>query len=86
MIDPGDWLTYRINVSSSNTYKVSYRVASPSGGGIIQAEHGTTGQVFGSAQVPSTGGWQNWTTISHDISLSAGEQLLKLSFPSGGLI
>lgn len=83
-IDPGDWVTYPINVASSGTYKVSYRVASLNGGGTIQAENGTTGQVFGSAQVPATGGWQTWTTISHDVNLSAGEQVLKLAFPAGG--
>ncbi|TVY04301.1 carbohydrate-binding protein [Cohnella terricola] len=83
-IDAGDWVNYPIKVSSSNTYTISYRVASPTGGGRIQAEQGNTGRVLGSIEVPSTGGWQKWTTISHDVNLSAGEQQLKLFFPAGG--
>lgn len=82
-IDAGDWMTYPIRVASAKTYTISYRVASPNGGGRIQAELGGSGQALGALDVPATGDWQNWTTISRDMTLPAGEQQLKLSFPTG---
>jgi len=34
--------------------------------------------------VPATGGWQNWTTISHDVALPAGQQTLAVRALQGG--
>lgn len=83
-IDAGDWMTYDVDVASSGTYTVSYRVASLNGGGTIQLEEAGGGPVYGTISVPSTGGWQNWTTISHNVQLSSGQQQLGLAIPSGG--
>jgi hypothetical protein len=35
--------------------------------------------------VPNTGNWQAWRTVEFKASLAAGQQVLRLSFPSGGL-
>jgi endoglucanase len=83
-IDANDWMAYRINVPSTGTYTVSYRVASQSGGGGIRLERFGGGATFGTIAVPSTGGWQTWTTISHNISLTAGQQDIAIVATTGG--
>ncbi|MEH0152848.1 carbohydrate-binding protein [Limibacter armeniacum] len=83
-VDAGDWIVWDINLPSSGTYNVEYRVASPNDGGIIQLEQAGGSPVFGTVNVPNTGGWQNWTTISHNVSLNAGQQQIAISVPTGG--
>jgi hypothetical protein len=43
---------------------------------------GTT--ILGYLNVPSTGGWQNWTTISHTVSVNAGTYSLGVYAQAGG--
>jgi endoglucanase len=83
-IDANDWMGYKINVPSTGTYTVSYRVASQSGGGGIRLEKLGGGATYGTIVVPSTGGWQTWTTISHNVSLTAGQQDIALVATSAG--
>lgn len=83
-IDAGDWMAYRISVATAGTYTVQYRVASQAGGGSIRLEALGGSTVFGTITVPSTGGWQTWTTIQHNISLPAGQQTIALAAPAGG--
>lgn len=83
-IDAGDWAAFRIDVPSAGDYEVSYRVASQDGGGTVRMESLGGGTVFGSVNVDATGGWQSWTTISHTVSLNAGQQEVALAFPAGG--
>ncbi|PIB36457.1 hypothetical protein BFP72_14155 [Reichenbachiella sp. 5M10] len=83
-IDGGDWAGYNVNVPATGTYTVSYRVASQNGGGQIQLEGFGGGAVYGTMNVNATGGWQTWTTVSHSVQLTAGQQQLALAFPSGG--
>lgn len=83
-IDAGDWMTYHVEVASSGTYTVSYRVASPTSGGSARLEQAGGGTVYGTVSVPATGGWQSWSTISHSVQLAAGQQEIGLAFPSGG--
>ncbi|WAC75522.1 carbohydrate-binding protein [Roseateles sp. SL47] len=83
-IETGDWMTYDVNVPAAGSYVVKYRVASASGGGIIQLEQGGGGSVYGTVNVPSTGGWQTWTTVTQTVSLPAGQQTLGLLAKSGG--
>lgn len=83
-IDNGDWLTYSINVPATGTYKVSYRVAASAGGGQFQLEKAGGSPVYGNVNVPATGGWQNWQTVSHNVVLPAGEQLIAIAAVTGG--
>ncbi len=84
-IDSGDWLTYNdISIPSSGNYSIAYRVASQSGGGTIQLEQAGGGPVYGSANVPATGGWQTWTTIYQTVYLNAGIQSFGIKATSGG--
>ncbi|MFA0963650.1 beta-1,3-glucanase family protein [Roseivirga sp. BDSF3-8] len=78
------WLVYDVNLPASGTYRVEYRVASPNTGGIVQLEQAGGSTVFGQVNVPNTGGWQNWTTVSHTVNLNAGQQQLAIKTPVAG--
>lgn len=83
-IDTGDWMKYDVDVPSAGTYTVSYRVAAAAAGGVIQLEKAGGTPVYGTVNVPSTGGWQTWTTVSHTVQLAAGEQSLGIAAKIGG--
>jgi len=83
-IDTGDWMYYRVNAPTTGTYTVQYRVASLSGGGSIRLEPYGGGTAYGTISVPSTGGWQTWTTISQSVTLSAGVHDIAVVAATGG--
>jgi hypothetical protein len=84
-IDTGDWTAYsNINFPTSGTYKVEYRVASLNGGGQLSLDLNAGTTVLGYLNVPSTGGWQNWTTISHNVTVTAGTYALGVYAQTGG--
>jgi hypothetical protein len=81
-IDYGDWMDYNVNVSSGGTYAVNLRVATPSGGQLqIQNSNGT---VLATVSIPNTGGYQNWQTVTANISLAAGTQTIRVYSTSNG--
>lgn len=83
-IDAGDWVVWNVNIPVTGTYTVSYRVASLNGGGVLQLEKAGGSPVYGQLSIPSTGGWQNWTTVSHQVNLSAGQQQIAVKALAGG--
>jgi len=71
--DTGDWLAYyNINFSATSAYLVEYRVASAVNGARISDDLNAGTLQLGALDVPNTGGWQNWQTISHTVSVTAG--------------
>ncbi len=83
-IDTGDWVAYNgIAFPSSGNYRVEYRVASP-GGGTLSLDLNAGGVLLGQVQVPPTGGWQNWTTVAHTVSVAAGTHNVGLYAAQGG--
>jgi beta-glucanase (GH16 family) len=83
-IDANDWLVWNVDIPTAGTYTVQYRVASLDGGGVVQLEKAGGSPVYGSLAVPKTGGWQNWTTISHQVQLQAGQQQIAVKALAGG--
>jgi type 1 fimbria pilin len=84
-IDAGDWLAYgALNFPTSGQYKVEYRVASLNGGGKLSLDLNAGAIVLGQLDIPSTGGWQNWTTISHTVNVTAGTYNPGLYAVAGG--
>ncbi len=72
-IDAGDWMVFNnVQFQRAGKYRVEYRVASPTGGGKLSLDANEGATVFGSVRIPNTGGWQNWTTVSHVIDAQAG--------------
>jgi hypothetical protein len=81
----GQWFRYTVNVATAGTYKISFLVAGDVA--IADAFHlsnssGTN--LTGSVAVPSTGGWQSWTTVTAMVTLPAGTQTLTLNEDVGG--
>jgi chitinase len=83
-IDANDWMAYaNINFPSSGTYRVEYRVASESGARLsLDLNAGAT--QLGQVNIPATGGWQSWTTVSHTVSINAGTYSVGIFAPQGG--
>jgi Carbohydrate binding module (family 6) len=72
-------------VATAGTYNVTFLVASPSGvtdGFHIANSSGTN--LSGSVNVPNTGGWQTWTTVTASVTLPAGQQVLTIYQDNGG--
>lgn len=84
--DSGDWMSYQVTLPTAGAYQVRYRVASNDGdGGVINLE-GNEGQTtYGTISVPHTGGWQNWQTLAHTVTLPAGSQSIALGISNGGV-
>ncbi|WP_108869644.1 beta-1,3-glucanase family protein [Aquimarina aquimarini] len=80
----GSWMIWDIDIPSNDSYKVEYRVASPTNGGVIQLEKAGGQNIYGTISVPNTGGWQNWQTISHTTNLTAGTQQIAIYVPTAG--
>jgi chitinase len=84
-IEATDWMAYyNINFPVSGTYKVEYRVASLSGGGRVSCDLNAGAIQLGAVDIPSTGGWQNWTTVSHNVTITAGTYNFGVYAQSGG--
>jgi len=81
-IDDGDWLEYQCNVQSAGEYFVNFRVASESSAGKIIFLANEI-EVF-SRNIPITGGWQSWTTVSSISNFNKGDLTIKLLAEKGG--
>ncbi len=83
-IDANDWMAYgNINVPATGSYLLEYRVASP-GGGRLSQDLNSGSIVLGQVNVPATGGWQNWTTISQTVNINAGTYSFGIFAAQGG--
>ncbi|MBC7485252.1 MAG: carbohydrate-binding protein [Cytophagaceae bacterium] len=84
-IDNNDWLAYNgITFPTSGNYKIEYRVASMYGGNRISLDLNAGGIQLGTTDIPSTGGWQNWTTVSRTVNVNAGTYNLGVFASIGG--
>ena len=76
-IDDGDWMDYNVSVASAGLHTFRFRVANQYGNGRIEIRS-ESGAVLGSVDVPQTGGWQAWTSISATANLTQGSQVLRI--------
>ena len=84
-LDAGDWVTYAsVDIPRSGTYTIEYHVASALSSGVIQFEQAGGAVQYNTINVPDTGGWNDFTTIKHQVNLPAGSQSFALSVISGG--
>ncbi len=78
--EPGEWLTYKVNVKESGSYHLFARIASERSTGAFQVLMDDEVIADFPAQ-PSTGGWQIWrTTDPIEVELTAGEHEMKILF------
>lgn len=84
-IDDEDWLVYAgIEIPYSGTYTVSYRVASESTGGQLSLDHSEGDVELDLIDIPVTGGWQIWTTVTSTITIDTGSYNLGIYAATGG--
>jgi hypothetical protein len=77
-----EWLEYTVDVTAGS-YDIDLRVASPESGNRFRVLLGW--DELGVVEVPNTGGWQSWTTVTlEDVTLSGGAgQVLRVEVLDG---
>jgi alpha-L-fucosidase len=73
----GEWMAYTVTVSKPATYQVSFTIASSYDSGKFHLECDDTDKT-GIISVPNTQGFQNWQVIKKNVTLDAGQHVLKL--------
>jgi len=81
-----EWMKYTCNVSLAGTYTIEFRVAN--GGsttGTIQVQNADGTEILATADVPKTGSWTTWTTVSTNGGFATtGIQSFRIVNTSGG--
>jgi GH18 family chitinase len=80
----GEWMKYSVNVTQPGAYTLQARVATQNAGDHFHVEIDGV-NVSGTINVPNTGGWQNWQTVSvTTTALSVGLHTMKIVMDAGG--
>lgn len=83
-LEASEWLEFTVNVAGTSNYTLNARVASTGDGGRFHVEVDNV-NVTGPLDVPNTGGWQNWTTVSRSgIHLTAGQHVIRFAGDANG--
>ncbi|MFT4760866.1 MAG: endoglucanase [Saprospiraceae bacterium] len=80
-LDPGDYLDYEVNVTSSGIYTIDYRTAAQFGTGGLEVQLIDAAgniNVISSPTFASTGDWQNWETTTENVQVPVGRYLLRV--------
>ncbi|GAB4179269.1 MAG: hypothetical protein Kow00108_15230 [Calditrichia bacterium] len=80
-INTGEWMEYTVYVEQNGIYEASYRVSSPSGGAFHLEFNGVNRTGF--VGIPATNGWQNWVTVTRNVTLDAGLQVMRFVSDQG---
>ena len=84
--DTGDWMAYsNINFPTSGSYVIEYRVASAVTGARISSDLNAGTIQLGNVNIPNTGGWQNWQTVSQTVNVNAGTYNFGIFIQSSGV-
>ena len=81
-IHVNDWMSYNnkvIYIPATGDYKITYRVASPSGGGSFSLHEADGSVHYDTVAVPATGGSQQWVDLVRTISLNAGNHAFNIT-------
>jgi endoglucanase len=80
----GDFADYRIAINETADFNLSVRVASTNSNGVLRFiliddfYQVQANRVISQFNIPNTGGWQKWTSISKTVSLPKGFYKLRL--------
>ena len=81
-IETGEWVSYTLDVSKTAEYELITRVASELSSGSFQIEIDNL-LISEIIQVPNTGGWQNWSSVVTNVSLTEGVHQFKFVSKTG---
>jgi hypothetical protein len=74
----GEWLEYTVNVETSGEYKLTLRVACNGDNRTVSLS--SDGNIIANnIAIPNTTGWQEWVDVETEVSLNAGQQVLRLT-------
>ncbi len=76
-IATGEWMEYTVNVKQSGNYVLTFYSASMDGGGKIKFSIGN--KVSSILTVPKTNSWETLASVSTNINLDAGVQIMRTS-------
>ncbi|HKQ53664.1 MAG TPA: LamG-like jellyroll fold domain-containing protein [Pyrinomonadaceae bacterium] len=83
-VQAGEWLEYTVNVSAAGSYKVDVSLAAAVSGGVFHIEFDGL-DVTGPMQVPNTGSWGAYQTISKSgFNLTAGQHVMRVVMDANG--
>ena len=81
----GQWFKYTVNVATTATYTVTFRVAALDAvTGALHISNSSGTNLSGSVNVPATGGWQTWENVTATVTLPAGQQTLTIDQDNAG--
>ena len=82
--EAGEWIQYDVNVDTTAVYDVLVRVASANSNGKFHLS-ANGAAITGQTSVASTGGWQNWQTVTiPNVILTPNNTKLKFHFDATG--
>jgi endoglucanase len=73
----GDWMDYNVNVPSTDTYTLRFRVSTVNTGVKFQLRR-SNGTIISTLTVPNTGWWQSWQTFTAQVNLHSGQQTIRI--------
>jgi len=80
-IEKGDWVDYQIFVPEAGLYDIDIRVSSPNSSRQLQILVGS--EILATVDVPKTGAWQKWETVTTKVTLPQGIQTLRILSSNG---
>lgn len=81
-ISNNEWLEYTVNVSNAGDHDVAIRYAALSATGQLRIEFNGVDKT-NTVNLPPTGAWQTYQTVTKTVNLSAGQQIMRVFVESG---
>lgn len=83
-VDTGDWMAYpTVDIPEAGTYQLALRVASTAGGTLV-LDRDAGASMLATVEIPATGGWQTWQTVTTTVELEQGPLTLGVYAAQGG--
>lgn len=76
-INKNDWMDYTVYAAAGGTYTVNLRLATSNYSARLEIRK-QDGTVLNSVNIPGTGGYQKWVTVSTSINIPSGKQTLRI--------
>jgi hypothetical protein len=79
----GEWLEYTVNVAVAGNYQFEARVSSIDSGGKFHVEFNGVNK-SDTITMPAYTGTMTWTTLTRTVSLTAGQQVMRIALDGNG--
>lgn len=76
-INKNDWMDYSVYAATAGTYNVNLRLATSNYSARLEIRK-PDGTVLAGVNIPRTGGYQKWVTVSTSITIPSGKQTLRI--------